>query len=374
MENQNEDKSLNARLEYYLHFLRGALNGSVFYEIGKGMEQKKEYSYVEVPIGEGIYTWIDDGDEIQELDEFEIATFQDQANFIKIFSVTNEYQNTYNMSFNESLFLNLKKLWYKKKGVLKLFSRFSDQFITQIDRKLLEGNSINYFNPYLGTNDLVELVSLNSMLRNVLYFNRSHSVLGLEWHHIYKANRIFLINGFEERGLIEDMIKLRLNWNRNWQSRVQLLKGEKTNASDWMSIKNYQIDKLELEKSLQWISGRKSRLSLKYRFANKRNILNASNEKAIFNDIKIVWQYNLINKSALSSTLSYVNINYGGSSNSSLNYVMLEALQTGRNMVWQITWNKNIEKNIQMKLSYDGRWAEDSKTIHIGRLQVRYLF
>ena len=72
------------------------------------------------------------------------------------------------MSFNESLFLNLKKLWYKKKGVLKLFSRFSDQFITQIDRKLLEGNSINYFNPYLETNDLVELVSLNSMLRNVM--------------------------------------------------------------------------------------------------------------------------------------------------------------------------------------------------------------
>ena len=258
--------------------------------------------------------------------------------------------------------------------MLKLFSRFSDQFITQIDRKLLEGNSINYFNPYLETNNLVELVSLNSMLRNVLYFNRSHSVLGLEWHHIYKANRIFLINGFEERGLIEDMVKLRLNWNRNWQSRLELLKGEKTNASDWMSIKNYQIDKVELQKSLQWISGRKSRLSLKYRFANKRNILNASNEKAIFNDIKIVWQYNLINKSALSSTLSYVNINYGGSSNSSLNYVMLEALQAGRNMVWQITWNKNIEKNIQMKLSYDGRWAEDSKTIHIGRLQVRYLF
>ena len=87
----------------------------------------------------------DDGDEIQELDEFEIAAFQDQANFIKIFSVTNEYQSTYNLSFNESLFLNLKKLWYNKRGVLKLLSRFSDQFITQIDRKLLEGNSINYF-------------------------------------------------------------------------------------------------------------------------------------------------------------------------------------------------------------------------------------
>ena len=141
-----------------------------------------------------------------------------------------------------------------------------------------------------------------------------------------------------------------------------------------MTIKNYQIERYELEKSLQWISGRKSRLSLKYRYASKLNILNNSNEKAIFNDIKLLWQYNLVNKSALTSSISYVNINYDGSSNSSLNYIMLEALQAGKNAVWQLSWNKNIDKNIQIRFSYDGRWAEDSKAVHVGRGQVRYLF
>ena len=87
---------------------------------------------------------------------------------------------------------------------------------------------------------------------------------------------------------------------------------------------DYQIYKYEVEKSLQWISGRKSRLSLKYRYANKVKDFINSKEKAVFNDVKLKWQYNLVNKSALTSSISYVNINYDGSSNSSLNYVMLD--------------------------------------------------
>ena len=105
-------------------------------------------------------------------------------------------------------------------------------------------------------------------------------------------------------------------------------------------------------------------------YKNRNNTIDI----AIFNDMKISWFYNLVKKSALTATLSYIDISFNGSVNSSLNYIMLEALQAGKNMIWQLSWNKKLSSNIQMRFSYDGRWAEDSRVVHVGRAQVRYVF
>jgi hypothetical protein len=75
--------------------------------LGSGQEQKLAYTYVQVPAGQGQYTWIDyNNDGVQQVNEFALATFQDQATFVRILTPTNEYIKTNNVQYNQTLSLN----------------------------------------------------------------------------------------------------------------------------------------------------------------------------------------------------------------------------------------------------------------------------
>ena len=63
------------RLDHSLSIFKGGITTSTFYEIGSGLEAKKEFTYLEVTPGQGVYSWTDyNGNNVVELDEFEIAS------------------------------------------------------------------------------------------------------------------------------------------------------------------------------------------------------------------------------------------------------------------------------------------------------------
>ncbi|MBC8146523.1 MAG: hypothetical protein H8E98_00890, partial [Bacteroidetes bacterium] len=115
-----EDNTIVSRLEYFSKYFKGAITSNVYYEIGSGLELKKEFAYLEVEPGHGVYYWnVDETDYnsngVLDLDEVEIAAFQDQANYIRIFTPTNDFEKVYTNQFSEAINLNPAAIWRKEK-------------------------------------------------------------------------------------------------------------------------------------------------------------------------------------------------------------------------------------------------------------------
>ncbi|MAZ73853.1 MAG: hypothetical protein CMC70_11985, partial [Flavobacteriaceae bacterium] len=79
------EKSLNSRILYSQNILKDGIRFNTVLEANNGVLPQQEFTYTQVDPGQGIYTWIDyNNNGIQELDEFEIAQFQDQADYVRI--------------------------------------------------------------------------------------------------------------------------------------------------------------------------------------------------------------------------------------------------------------------------------------------------
>jgi hypothetical protein len=93
---QKPDNTLINRIEYSLSVLKGAITSSTFYEVGSGLESKKDYVFVEVTPGQGAWSWIDqNANGIKEVVEYVPAIFQDTAKYIRVYIPTNEFIKVY---------------------------------------------------------------------------------------------------------------------------------------------------------------------------------------------------------------------------------------------------------------------------------------
>lgn len=137
---QKSDQSLLARAEFLMNEWKGLMTGNILYEVGAGQEQKRDFTFLEVPAGQGQYLWIDyDGNGIQSLNEFELAQFQDQARYIRIYTPTNDYIKADYNTFNYSININPRAVIdvYKATGLKKLIAKFNLQSSLQVFKKKL---------------------------------------------------------------------------------------------------------------------------------------------------------------------------------------------------------------------------------------------
>lgn len=372
---QKPDNSLVARAEYNFRLWKGLIYSSTFYEIGSGLEIKKEFSYILVAVGQGVYVWNDYNENgIKELDEFEIATFPNTADYIKVYTPTNDYIKVYSNQFSQTLTIKPAALWANKKGFKKFVARFSNQASYRIDRKSIESDLAKAYNPFLAETDDSTLVTLNSSFRNTLFINQLSPVFGLDLTYQDARNKALLVNGFDARTNIFKEARLRWNMSKEFSWNLAYKDGIKKSSSQYFSTRDYSITYYEAEPKLNYQPNTAFRASVSFRYTEKKNRQELGGQKAALQDYGAEIKYNVLQKGSLNVKANFIRIKFDGTQNTSLAFEMLDALKTGQNITWGVAYQRTLSNNLQLSLTYDGRKSEGTKVIHTGGAQVRAYF
>jgi hypothetical protein len=372
------------RVDYNISFVKNAINLATGYEIGSGQSPKVEFNYVQVNPGEGSYTWIDrNRDSILQVDEMELAVFQDQASYLRVAVTTSDFIRTNNVSLNQTLRLDPRLAFgLTKKKWKRLLNRFSEQSNLLINRRVLEGAKVSAWNPFELAIADSSLVTIASNIRNALYFNRANPVWDASLSQSDNRSRIVLTTGFESRRANDWILRSRVNLNRTFTAETEFTLGEKKADIENFNNRDYSIRFQEIAPQLTWLPSRQFRTLVKYHNQNSKNAPQNGGETAKQSDwsTEITWNPKSKSKSGFSAATSlrvkgtFAQIAFDGQANSAVAYAMLEGLQNGKNYLWSLNFDRQLNKSMQLSLNYEGRKTGGNRVVHVGRAQVRALF
>ena len=145
---RGNEPSLNSRILYNDRFFNQLIQTTTAYETSSGTIAQQEFTYLEVEAGRGVYAWNDyNFNGIQELQEFEIAPFPDQAKYVRVFLPNQVFLKTHQNKFSESVTLNPNQ-WQNNTGLKKVLSHFYNQTSYLIDRKIKRDGDNFDLNPF----------------------------------------------------------------------------------------------------------------------------------------------------------------------------------------------------------------------------------
>lgn len=367
------ENTIVGRIDHSMKIKKGVISAITYYEVGSGLELKKEFSFIEVNPGQGTHQWIDyNNNGIKELNEFEIAAFQDQAKYIKVYTPTSDYVKTYTNQFSEVLFLKPEILWGRKKGILKTISRLSTKTAFRTDRKT--NNRDEYYNPFLSALQDSALVSMNKSFQNTVYLNRISPVFGMQWVHQEIENKSLLVNGYESRSNIFNTLRVRWNASKKLTLKSSYKTGTRSTRSQFFTSRNYKYSYEEVKPEVQFQPGVKFRATVTYSYKQKVNFPEFGNEKTFINDLGGEMRLNVVGKGTVMAGVNIIDIKYNGNPGSSLGFEMLEGLQPGQNYTWRVGIQRSLNDHLQLTLNYNGRASENASVVHVGGVQLRAFF
>ncbi len=364
------ENTLLTQIEHRANIKKGLLRTSTFYQLGAGLESKKNYTYLEVNPGQGIYQWIDyNKNKVKELNEFEVAPFKDQANYIRIANYTTQYEKVYTGNFRQTFYLQLHS--FKGKGKWGNFiSRFSNRFAYRIAKKSLKHQFNLYGNPFSVDLNNGDITTVSANFNNTLTYRQP------KWSvdAILQSNKSkqLLLQGFEYRK--QQQKALQFTYQPTSESRIinrfELATQQREN--DIYDNKNFKLSQITNELKLLMQPSLKFQFEIKYEFQQQKNRWHT--EKATQHCVGAEVQYAMTKNGTISGNFNYFNIGYNASTNSAIAHEMLNAFLPGNNATWQLQWHQQLSKIFQMDMVYNGRKSENTQTVHIGSVQLRAYF
>ncbi|MDQ3100049.1 MAG: hypothetical protein M3R08_01570 [Bacteroidota bacterium] len=372
---QDPEDTYLTRIDYDLTMLKGIAILDAFYEFGSGLEQRREYIYLEVPGGQGLYIWSDYNENgNKELNEFEIAPFGYEANYIRVFVPSDNYVRTFSNQLSASIDLRPAVIWGETKGFRGFLGKFSDLASIRVDRKTNAEDLLQALDPFNVKDADTTLSAYNSSARNTFYYDRTSRTWSVDHTWQNDQSRTLLVSGFESRSRAFNTVRLRWNTTRQWTLDIESEQGRITSRSDILSGRTFAIDQQGVRPRLTWQPNTIFRAMTSFRYTEKKNNAEFGGEQAVVQDLGLELRYNTAGKGSILVTGNMVDISYQGEVNTSLGNEMLSGLRPGTNLTWSASIQRNLSNNLQVDLTYNGRRSEGLPIVHVGGAQVRAFF
>ncbi|MBP9849321.1 MAG: hypothetical protein KBC58_07765 [Flavobacterium sp.] len=368
---RGNEPSLNSRILYNDNFFGQKMQVSTVYENNSGTIAQQEYSFLEVDPGKGVYAWNDyNNNGIQELQEFEIAPFSDQAKYVKIFLPNQIFVKTHQNKFSQSLTLNPLS-WMNTRGFRKFLSHFHNQSSYLIERKIKRDGDNFDLNPF--TSNAENLLGLSSSIRNSLSFNR-----GKQYHSVTYT---FLSNNLKNLQVSDELQSKNSSHQlqyvhllkKSWLFTVSDNVLASQNSSLNYASRNFEINGNKFEAKMGYLFSKNASWDVFFILQDKKNKL-GSLESLQHNQIGTSFNFASEKKITINGEFSLINNQFNGNPFSPVGFQMLEGLQAGKNTTWRLLVQKNLTQYLDVNVNYQGRKSESTDTVHTGNIQLRAYF
>jgi len=335
--NIEDEQSLNSRLQYSQRFFKQLIQWNTVFETNSGTLPQQDFTYVEVEAGQGAYTWIDYNENgIQELEEFEIAQFQDQGSYIRVLLPNRVFIKTHQNRLSQTLTINPQQ-FFGEEGIKKFWSHFYNQTSYLIDRKIKrDGNNFN-INPF--ESDAENQLGLQLNFRNVLFFNRGKQRYTTSYTYLSNKSRNILTIGFIENNLKSYQLNFNHKFATSWLINLQSSLEVNESVSENFVSKNFNIDEVRFNPKLSYLLNDNTRFDVFYQYTNKDNTIgNLETLKQQKYGASFTFANN--QKAAINGEFNVFLNTFDGNPNTPVGYQMMEGLQPGKNFTWSLLAQK----------------------------------
>ena len=356
-------------VQYTGRFLRNTLILNTYYETGSGMELKKTYTFIKVAKGQGTHVWNDyNGNGIEELDEFEVAAFPDEAEYVKVWIAGTDYVNVWQNQWTQSLQLRPAAVWASKKGFRKFLSRFSDVLTLNATLK----HKTRMFIPFARPEEDSNLVANRFILTNTFSFNNSGNPFAFDFIVQKNVNTQYLYYGLETNDVEYQELILKSTPVQPLYLQTSLQHRNTRNGSSCFSSRQYLVE--------TWSAGQEIRLqfqnrytaALKGLYVHKDNL--QGEEKVQRLNAELSFLYRMLNIGTISLSAEYIYMQGDVGENSTVSYFMLEGLNLGRNFLWTLSGQISVTQFLQLAVQYQGRAVQGHAVIHTGTVTLNAVF
>ncbi len=362
---QNQDFVVG-NLMYNQQLFRNGMRLQAFYELGNGQEAQREFQYIKVTDGQGVYKWTDyNGDGIQQLDEFEVAEYMDQAQYIRVYTNTVKYLASNKNKLQLALFVNPAVIFSSENAFLKRWN-FNVSLLSQ--NAFMKGDRVVVLNPFAKESD--QIMKTQNILFSALFNSTDKSKWNANYRFTANDNLLNANYSVEERSQDSHFFNLGYWFNKNfrtdWENQLQNV----TNHSQMFSTRNYLLQNWETKPKATYRLTESLQAELFGALRQKKRTDGDEKLKAYELSGTLQWDHK---KTSVRANFSFIKNDFTGNSFSIVGNQMLEGLKAGKNQVWSIYWQQSLNSFLQLNINYEGRNSGE-RTIHTGSMQIRASF